>query len=62
MSEKKRTWLTVREAREILGVSDQTVRRLIDRGRLAWRNLGINKTEVLAEDVAALMRPRKGVS
>jgi molybdopterin-binding protein len=47
--------LRISEAAELLGVSDDTVRRWIDEGRLSAANAPGPRT-VLGEDVAALMR------
>jgi molybdopterin-binding protein len=49
------TELRISEAAELLGVSDDTVRRWADEGRLRDGQSGSPRT-VLAQDVAALMR------
>jgi len=49
------TQLRISEAAELLGVSDDTVRRWIDNGRLAASD-GPGPTTIAGADVAALMR------
>ena len=49
------TQLRIREAAELLGVSDDTVRRWIDSGRLSASD-GPGPTTIAGADVAALMR------
>ena len=49
------TYLRISEAAELLGVSDDTVRRWIDNGRLAASD-GPGPTTIAGADVAALMR------
>ena len=49
------TNLRISEAAELLGVSDDTVRRWIDSGRLT-ASAGVGPTTVVGHQVAALMR------
>lgn len=50
------TQLRINEAAQLLGVSDDTVRRLVDSGRLAARKDESGRTVVAGADVAAYAR------
>lgn len=58
MHRAERSWLSMAEAAEYLGVTDRTIRNYISRGELpGHRPRGSRLVRVRREDLDALMRP-----
>ncbi|WP_170337751.1 helix-turn-helix domain-containing protein [Ruegeria arenilitoris] len=50
-----KTWITVREGAEILGVNPQTVRRLCKAGRIRSTRIGTLQIRIVREDVEKIL-------
>ncbi|WP_170365156.1 helix-turn-helix domain-containing protein [Ruegeria arenilitoris] len=50
-----KTWITVREGAEILGVTPQTVRRLCQVGRIRSTRIGTLQIRIVKEDVQKVL-------
>lgn len=57
MADRTRSYITLAEAAEHLGVSSRTVRRYITEGRLAGYRVGPRLVKVKRVDLDDLMRP-----
>lgn len=55
-------WISIAAAAELLGLSYQTVWRMVQRGDLASRRLSPSKTQVRRNDVLERLEPQGGAA